>query len=39
MLADSYLGALFERRQKLSNDIVNLLSTGVAAGLAILLAG
>jgi uncharacterized protein (TIGR00297 family) len=39
MLADSYLGALFERRQKLSNDIVNLLSTAIAAGLAIILAG
>jgi uncharacterized protein (TIGR00297 family) len=39
MLADSYLGALFERRQRLSNDIVNLLSTTVAAGLAIILAG
>jgi len=39
MLADSYLGALFERRQKLSNDIVNLLSTAVAAVIAIILAG
>lgn len=38
MLADSYLGALFERRQKLRNDVVNLLSTAVAAGIAIILA-
>ncbi|HEX4486421.1 MAG TPA: DUF92 domain-containing protein [Terriglobales bacterium] len=36
MLADSCLGALFERRQKLNNDLVNLLGTAIAAGAAIL---
>lgn len=39
MVADSYLGALFERRHKLSNDLVNLLSTAIAAGIALILAG
>jgi uncharacterized protein (TIGR00297 family) len=34
MAADSVLGAVFERRQLLSNDQVNLLSTLIAAGLA-----
>jgi uncharacterized protein (TIGR00297 family) len=36
MVADSYLGALFERRKLLSNDGVNFLSTLVAAGVALL---
>jgi uncharacterized protein (TIGR00297 family) len=39
MLADSYLGALFERRKKLNNDLVNLFSTAIAAGLGILFGG
>jgi uncharacterized protein (TIGR00297 family) len=33
-LADSYLGALFERRGFLSNDAVNFLNTLIAAGFA-----
>jgi uncharacterized protein (TIGR00297 family) len=37
MLADSCLGALLERRQKLNNDLVNLCSTAIAAGLGIVL--
>jgi uncharacterized protein (TIGR00297 family) len=37
-LADSYLGARFERRHHLNNDLVNLLSTAVAAGLGLLFA-
>jgi uncharacterized membrane protein len=36
MVADSYLGALFERRNLLNNDGVNFLSTLVAAGVALL---
>ncbi len=36
MVADSFLGATFERKGKLSNDWVNLLSTLGAAGTAIL---
>lgn len=39
MLADSVLGARFERQQKINNDVVNLLSTAIAAGIAILAAG
>jgi uncharacterized protein (TIGR00297 family) len=38
MIADSYLGALFERRKLLTNDAVNFLGTLVAAGAAFLLA-
>lgn len=38
MIADSYLGAIFERRKLLNNDWVNFLSTLVAAGVAMLLA-
>ena len=38
MLADSYLGASLERRRWLSNNVVNFLSTVVAAGVALLLA-
>jgi uncharacterized protein (TIGR00297 family) len=38
MLADSYLGAWFERSGKLNNDAVNFLGTLVAAGLALVLA-
>lgn len=34
MIADSYLGALLQRRKILANDSVNLISTLVAAGLA-----
>ncbi|HEX7286350.1 MAG TPA: DUF92 domain-containing protein [Candidatus Angelobacter sp.] len=34
MLVDSVLGALFERRGLLTNDLVNLLSTAAAAGMA-----
>jgi uncharacterized protein (TIGR00297 family) len=34
MLVDSLLGALFERRGLLTNDLVNLLSTSAAAGMA-----
>ncbi len=33
MLADSILGALFERKKLLNNDAVNLLGTAVAAGI------
>ena len=33
-LVDSLLGAVFERRGWLNNDLVNLLSTGAAAGIA-----
>jgi uncharacterized protein (TIGR00297 family) len=39
MLGDSYLGAVFERRHKLNNDLVNLFSTAIAAGVALALAG
>jgi len=38
MLADSYLGAIFEGRRLLNNDWVNFLSTLVAAAVALLLA-
>lgn len=38
MVADSYLGALCERRNLLNNDGVNFFSTLVAAGVALLLA-
>lgn len=38
MLADSVLGALFERRRLLTNDQVNLAGTFIAAALAVLLA-
>jgi uncharacterized membrane protein len=38
MLTDSILGAALERRGWLNNDLVNLLSTWVAAGLAFLCA-
>ncbi|HEX8816891.1 MAG TPA: DUF92 domain-containing protein [Terriglobales bacterium] len=38
MLADSYMGAWFERSGKLNNDAVNFLGTVVAAALAFLLA-
>jgi uncharacterized protein (TIGR00297 family) len=38
MIADSYLGALLERRKLLSNDAVNFLGTLVAAATAFLLA-
>ena len=38
MIADSYLGALLERRKLLNNDAVNFLGTLVAAGAAFLLA-
>jgi uncharacterized membrane protein len=34
MLADSYLGAWFERRGRLGNDAVNFISTAFAAALA-----
>ena len=37
MFADSYLGALWERRRRLTNNQVNFLSTAVAAALAMLL--
>jgi len=37
MIADSYLGALLERRRWLNNDWVNFLSTVAAAGVALLL--
>ena len=37
MIADSYLGALLERRKLLNNDWVNFLSTLVATGVACLL--
>ena len=36
MIADSYLGALLERRQLLNNDAVNFLGTLIAAGAAFL---
>jgi len=36
-LVDSFLGALLERRGRLNNDAVNLLSTGAALGIASLL--
>ena len=38
MIADSYLGALLERRNLLNNDAVNFLGTLIAAGTAFLLA-
>ena len=38
MIADSYLGALFERRRLLNNDWVNFLGTLVAAGVAFVIA-
>jgi uncharacterized protein (TIGR00297 family) len=38
MIADSFLGALLERRKLLNNDAVNFLSTLIAAGTAFLLA-
>jgi len=38
MLADSYLGALLERRKLLNNDGVNLVSTAIAAVLGFFLA-
>lgn len=38
MTADSYMGALLERRKMLTNDWVNFLSTAIAAGVASLLA-
>jgi uncharacterized protein (TIGR00297 family) len=38
MLADSYLGAVFERQHRLNNDLVNLFSTSIAAGIALVLA-
>jgi len=38
MIADSFLGALLERRRLLNNDAVNFLGTLVAAGTAFLLA-
>lgn len=38
MVADSFLGALLERRALLNNDAVNLLGTLIAAGTAFLLA-
>jgi uncharacterized protein (TIGR00297 family) len=37
MVADSYLGALLERRALLNNDAVNFLGTLIAAGAAFLL--
>jgi uncharacterized protein (TIGR00297 family) len=37
MIADSYLGALLERRRVLNNDTVNFLSTLIAAGAAFFL--
>jgi uncharacterized membrane protein len=37
MIADSFLGALLERRKLLNNDAVNFLGTLVAAGIASLL--
>jgi uncharacterized protein (TIGR00297 family) len=36
-MVDSLLGSLFERRGWLNNDLVNLLSTGAAAGMACML--
>jgi uncharacterized protein (TIGR00297 family) len=38
MIADSFLGALLERRKLLNNDAVNFLGTLIAAGAAFLLA-
>lgn len=38
MIADSFLGALLERRKLLNNDAVNFLGTLIAAGTAFLLA-
>jgi uncharacterized protein (TIGR00297 family) len=38
MLADSYVGAWFERSGKLNNDAVNFLGTAVAAAIALVLA-
>jgi uncharacterized membrane protein len=38
MIADSFLGAILERRRVLNNDWVNFLGTLTAAGLALLLA-
>ena len=38
MLADSYMGALLERRGRLNNDAVNFLGTVTAAALALLVA-
>jgi uncharacterized protein (TIGR00297 family) len=35
MFGDSYLGALLERRHWLNNDLVNLISTAIAAGAGI----
>jgi uncharacterized protein (TIGR00297 family) len=35
-IADSYLGALLERRRKINNDLVNLLSTAIAAAIGLL---
>jgi len=37
MIADSFLGALFERRKLINNDAVNFLGTLIAAGTAFLL--
>ncbi len=37
-VGDSYLGALLERRQKLNNDLVNLLATLMAAGIGLMAA-
>jgi uncharacterized protein (TIGR00297 family) len=37
MIADSFLGALLERRKLLNNDAVNFLGTLIAAGVALLL--
>jgi uncharacterized membrane protein len=34
MIADSFLGALLERRKLLNNDWVNFVSTLIAAGVA-----
>jgi uncharacterized protein (TIGR00297 family) len=38
MLADSYMGAWFERSGKLNNDAINFLGTAVAAAIALVLA-
>lgn len=35
MLADSYMGAVFERRRKLNNDLVNLCGTAIAAAVGL----
>jgi uncharacterized membrane protein len=37
MIADSFLGAVMERRKLLNNDAVNFLGTLIAAGVASLL--